>query len=501
VFSQAYSQKTCVQTSILYKFYPQIAATPFTQALGNHPEFEFLQKINGVTTVDKFIEAVYLPENKTKWGREFKAFDVLLHNSGFTNGYKDLNIKNVEDVLVPYGTKGNLGFYDKTKDRISYIYIKLNPADEPTGGVAAWKLTNKNGCYFYILHTCGNAWYPYTPEAPSIKVLRAARPKTGSGVIDTSKCKTVTIESYVKPVEPKNDSVERPLHISINFYQADLVPSKHKKSGYDTIVHLIHHMDTVTTFKDKEGNQFKVYANPQSNRILICKDTIVKLYTQLLADNSNPAAHPETANFKFSDTVYIETKASKPTCKNKIEITLDGGFSFNAVPRLNNAAQHTQTDKSHVAAEFTISQIFNDWLQAGISASYMTLSYQDDLPYPGSVAGTYNQVYLGNPIIPIQLFGKFTFGKPVGWQSNLSLSIGYSIPTKGKIVNSGTTLTTTPSLQGAPTAGLKLGLAYFFTCKFGLGLSFTGQYFANKGALRNYNLFALPITGGIRIRF
>src|SRR5580765_2043655 len=210
IVSQAYSQKNCVQKSILYKFYPGIPATPFTQALGNHPEFEFLQKINGVTTVDKFIEAVYLPENKTKYGREFKAFDVLLRNSGFTNGYKDLNIKNVEDVFITPGTPGNLGFYDKEKDRISYIYVKLNPAGEPAGGVAAWKLTNKNGCYFYVLHTCGNAWYPNTPDAPSIQLVPAhARTKPVPVPIPSGKdcCKTVTVETVVKPVEPKNDSV------------------------------------------------------------------------------------------------------------------------------------------------------------------------------------------------------------------------------------------------------------------------------------------------------
>lgn len=500
LFSCAYSQKPCVQKSILYKFYKGIPATEFTQALGNHPEFEFLQKIHGVTTVEKFIEAVYLPENKTKWGREFKAFDVLLRNSGFTNGYKDLSLKNVENVFVKPGTNGNLGFYDKEKDRISYIYVKLDPAGEDPQGIAAWKLTNKDGCYLYILHTCGNAWYPNEPGAPNVTVSARPHPKVVPIVTSPDACKVVTVETITKPVEQKNDSLERPLHISIDFYQADLTPSKTKKSGFDTSIHLIHHLDTTRMFKDKEGSQFKVYANPQTNKIIICKDTVVKLYTQLMADNSKPS-QAEPATFKYADTIYVETKATKPVCQNKIEITLDGGISFNAIPRLDNAAQHTQTDGSHMALEFTISQIFNQWLQAGISASYITLSYQDDLPYPGSVPGTYNQVYLGNPIIPVQLFGKFTFGKPVGWQSTLSLSVGYSIPTKGKIVNNGVTLTTNPSVQGAPTAGLKLGVNYFFTCRFGLGVAFTGQYFANKGALRNYNLFALPITGGVRIRF
>jgi hypothetical protein len=131
----------------------------------------------------------------------------------------------------------------------------------------------------------------------------------------------------------------------------------------------------------------------------------------------------------------------------------------------------------------------------------MILSYQDDIIYAGTVPGTYNQVYLGKPVIPVQLFGKFTIGKPVGFQSNITLSLGYSIPTNGKIENGGNTLTTNPNMKGDFTAGLKLGVAYFFNCNFGIAVSFAGQYFNNKGDLMNYNIFALPITGGIRVRF
>jgi hypothetical protein len=154
-----------------------------------------------------------------------------------------------------------------------------------------------------------------------------------------------------------------------------------------------------------------------------------------------------------------------------------------------------------MAGELAISRIFNHWFQAGVSASYIILSYQDDLPYPGSVAGVYNSVYLGVPIIPVQLFGKVTIGGPLGWQSNVSLSAGYSIPTHGNITNSGNVLTTRPALKGGLTAGFKLGIAYFFSCKFGIGGSFDGQYFNNKGAQMNYSLMALPVTLGIRYRF
>ena len=50
-------------------------------------------------------------------------------------------------------------------------------------------------------------------------------------------------------------------------------------------------------------------------------------------------------------------------------------------------------------------------------------------------------------------------------------------------------------------AGLKFGVAYFFSCHIGLGASFTGQYFNNKSDLTNYSLYALPVQGGIHFRF
>jgi hypothetical protein len=110
-------------------------------------------------------------------------------------------------------------------------------------------------------------------------------------------------------------------------------------------------------------------------------------------------------------------------------------------------------------------------------------------------------VYPGKPIIPVQLFGKFTFGGPLGWQSNFGLSAGFSIPGGSRIVNSGNTLADKPSTKGGLTGGVKMGIAYFFSCKFGVGASVSGQYFNNKGSAQTYKLVALPVTLGIRYRF
>jgi hypothetical protein len=82
------------------------------------------------------------------------------------------------------------------------------------------------------------------------------------------------------------------------------------------------------------------------------------------------------------------------------------------------------------------------------------------------------------------------------------LLAGYAVPVgHGRISDNGATIAATPSLKGGPTAGLRLGVAYFFNCSFGMSLSAGGQYFDNKGALMSYHLIALPVTLGLQFRF
>ena len=486
--NRAFSQDACRKKSSLFKF--ETAARPriFTEKLGNHPQFPFLQAEKGVNTRMLFLHAAKDAQNRKNYKKEFDEFNELLKDIGFANGYKSLTLSRIENLYINPGTIGNLGFYNKDFPLNSYIYVKLNPAGEEPDGVAAWKITGPAGCYIYILHTCGNAFYP-------------ANAVSGDGC-----CREVLVESMVTPLDIEKDTAAKPLHMKIGFYQARIVPTQRKgkdrpASGLDTVYKLVRTIDTLRSFKDTSGGRLRIYANTTtSSKFLVCRDTVLRTNPRLLVDSSALGKGP--AEFALSDTSFVrEYSKGDFSCHKKWEIALDGGASYNAIPRFNNATQHSQTDGAHVAAELAISRIFNHWFQAGISASYITLSYQDDIAYPGSVAGTYNTVYLGKPIIPLQLFGKATIGGPLHWQSNVSLSAGYSIPTKGKIVNSGNTLTTNPSVKGGLTAGFKLGIAYFFSCKFGIGLSFDGQYFNNKGASMNYHLVAMPVTLGIRYRF
>ncbi len=490
-----YAQKPCYQHSRLYLFDKHNEPRLFTDTLGRRPQFPFLQRKNGITSPEAFLKSIRDPNQRAKYNRTFPAFDLLLRNSGFVNGYKDLNAGNIRKVYITPGTIGNLGFYDREKNIINYLYVKLNPAGESPDGIEAWKLTNKEGCFLYILFTCGNAFYPNG----NVAVVPVPIGGTGSG----NCCRTITVKTSVTDAAPQQtDSVKRPALLRINYYRAYLTPSQRKNRIYDTAVILIRHKDTLIQFKDRlvvparpdSGSRIKVYN--------VCRDSLIQMRIPLTGDSALQTDIVHPVKYVMADTVFEKEETVEETdCENTWEVSVETGKSWNSIPRLNDPVQHTQTNGSQITGTLEISRILAPWFQLGVSASYIVLSYQDDINYPGYVAGTYNTIYLGKPIIPIQLFGKFNFGKPVGFQSSMSLSFGYSIPTNGKIEDNGTVLTTAPNLKGDFTAGLKFGIAYYFSCHVGLGASFAGQYFNNKSDLIAYSLYALPVQLGMHFRF
>jgi len=497
-----YAQKPCYQHSRLYLFDKHNEPRLFTDPLGRHPQFPFLQRINGITTPESFLSSIQDPKQRAKYTRTFPAFDLLLRNSGFANGYKDLSLKNIRKVYITPGTIGNLGFFDKEKNIINYLYVKLNPSGESPDGVEAWKLTNRDGCFLYILFTCGNAFYPNGDAVIINGKPGAVVPVPGGGGNNGNCCKTVTVKSSVATVPQQKDSISRPAILRINYYRATLVPSNKKHKAYDTAIQLIKHKDTLVHFKDRlvvparmdSASQYKVYT--------ICRDSMVTMRFPLVGDPAQETDSSHPVHYTLSDTVYQKEEPEyEEEEENKWEVSVEAGKSWNSIPKLDDPVQHTQSNGSQMTATLEISRILVHWFQLGLSASYVVLSYQDDIGYPGNVPGTYNIVWLGKPIIPIQLFGKFNFGKPVGFQSSINISFGYSIPTNGKIENGGNTLTTSPNLKGDFTAGLKFGIAYYFTSHIGVSASFTGQYFNNKSDLIAYSLYALPVQGGLHFRF
>lgn len=474
ISSGAWSQTTCKRSSTLFKFDRRIPARNFTEKLGNHPQFPFLQHDSGVTTRTLFIKAVKNPANRKKYKVEFDVFNRLLKDIGFAGGYRELKAADVENLFINPGTIGNLGFFNKQS---GYIYVQLNPAGEGGDGVAAWRITGPTGCYFYILHTCGNAFFANDPSAGGPACCKEIGVKVTTDTIRTDSAHT------------------RALHLRFAFYQG-IVTSGKKKGTMDTTYRLMRSLDTTAMLRDSAGRPGKVYAKDFADHWVLCKDTTLELHVALKVDTAD-----SRLEYKQSDTTYIRLNDNgKDECHHKWEIDANGGGSFNSIPRFDNTTQHSRTNGAQPYAELDLSRIFNHWFQLGVSAAYMTLSYQDDIAYPGSAPNTYNTVYPAKPVIPVQLFGRATIGGPKGWQANVSLSAGYSFVSGGKIVNSGNTLVAKPGARGGITAGGGMSVAYFFTCKFGLALNVSGQYFNNPATAMTYHLVALPVSLGVRFR-
>jgi hypothetical protein len=227
------------------------------------------------------------------------------------------------------------------------------------------------------------------------------------------------------------------------------------------------------------------------------------MHFPLVGDPAQQTDTSQPIRYVVADTVYDKQAPPKeePECELNWAVSVEVGNSWNSIPRLDDPVQHTQTNGGQFTGTVEISKFMESWFQLGLRVSYITLSYQDDINYPGYTPGIYNTVYLAKPIIPIQLFGKFNFGKPIGFEESISLAFGYSVPLNGKIVSGNNTLTTNPNLKGDFTASLKFGIYYYFSCHVGIGASFTGEYFNNKSDMIAYSLYALPAQLGLHFRF
>src|SRR5579872_7044364 len=91
----AWSQSSCKRSSHLFDFDPHARPRLFTEKLGNHPQFPFLQYEKGIVTRALFIRAVKDPDSRKLYKTEFAVFDRLLRDIGFAGGYKELRANNV----------------------------------------------------------------------------------------------------------------------------------------------------------------------------------------------------------------------------------------------------------------------------------------------------------------------------------------------------------------------------------------------------------------------
>ncbi|MEJ0079829.1 MAG: hypothetical protein WDM78_02430 [Puia sp.] len=229
---------------------------------------------------------------------------------------------------------------------------------------------------------------------------------------------------------------------------------------------LVRHKDTTVHFKDRLVVPAKMDSASRTTYYNICRDTTIQMRFPLVGDPAQQTDSTQPIHYVMSDTVYDKQAPPKeePECELNWAVSVEVGNSWNSIPRLDDPVQHTQTNGGQFTGNVEISKFMASWFQLGLRVSYIVLSYQDDVNYPGYTPGIYNTVYLAKPIIPIQIFGKFNFGKPIGFQESIALGFGYSIPTNGKIVSGNTTLTTDPGLKGDFTASLKFGIYYYFSC-------------------------------------
>src|SRR4051812_30961961 len=94
---------------VLFAQHPRL----FTEKLGNHPQFPFLQAEKGVMSRAAFLQAVRDPQSRTQYPAQFANFDTLLRDLGLPNGYRSLQPDNIENVFINPGAIGRLGFFNK----------------------------------------------------------------------------------------------------------------------------------------------------------------------------------------------------------------------------------------------------------------------------------------------------------------------------------------------------------------------------------------------------
>ena len=287
---QAWSQSACSPKSTLFQFDPQMKPRVFTEKLGNHPQFPFLQQVNGVVTRAAFLKAVKDPGSRKRDKMEFGVFNELLKEIGFAGGYRDLKLANVENLYINPGTIGNLGFFNKEN---GYIYVRLDPAGEGEDGIAAWRVTGPEGCYFYILHTCGNAFFANDPAG------------AGSGC-----CRDLTVNAQTDTVAAVR-SRNRPLHIDIRFYQARVTAGKNRS---DTAYQLIRSIDTNTTVTDTASMPGKLWGKGVV-RNLLCRDTVLSITIPLAG---NETAGPDSLCYVLADTVFVRSYSGVEGCREEM---------------------------------------------------------------------------------------------------------------------------------------------------------------------------------------
>lgn len=502
-------QNNCRKNHRLFQFSKYGIARP-AQHLGRSPQFRCLQ---GVTDQKEFITRLRNIDNEKYCRGLVPELDKVLKEIGFEKGIKtEFTEDQVKFQPIKYGTEGNLGqtrhVGEAKKKRYyhKYFFAKIvTKKDGQRRDAAAWKISNGDSCFIYIMSDCGNLFYPkYRPRKDSC-------------------CWNVEIKNKADPLkfECKSGSAYLPVKICYDIYKCYKVATRVKSGGKGKSIEGVIYRDSFPPAKSicKIDSILIDTASPKifvartignPTPIRVCKDTTIYNSCTIEGYTYYPADVPkdrDTFRLYIKDTLPCDTipisEGSCPSCpETRWGVNL--GLVYNSIPVVFDDNLNTKPSKGRLAAEISYAVISRANLQFGLSIGYLKLAYKDNAIYNGP-PGQYvrhNELLLANPAIPIQVGVKFR-NVCSRWMTELQASAGYALALNNKIINNGIGMNENTGTTGGFVSGVGGGLYYFLIpqCRFAIGLDIRGQYYRLNGNRQTYNLFAFPVMAGVRYRF
>lgn len=146
-------EASCSGHHSLFQQLPKVR--PLTvRSLGDRPQFN---ELIGLNDPDVFFKTLKdLPNNKKVPGNDLEELESLFQAVGYS-GVEDPNftLARISPIHFPNGISGIMG-NEKHDYRFSVIAYKENQT------IPGWKIEAENGCDFYFLSACGNAFNPFS---------------------------------------------------------------------------------------------------------------------------------------------------------------------------------------------------------------------------------------------------------------------------------------------------------------------------------------------------
>ena len=264
IYLNMYGQSNCDSQLPLYRFTENKSPLEL-KSLGSSPQFEFLREIK---SKEAFFESIRKNRKFLKYDKELVELIKLLHSIGFKKGIddKDFNEAALEFQIIEKGTLGNTGNHFH-----QYKLIRLLD-NEPS-----WKITSPTGCYFYIFTKCGNAFYPQTPIASTVKS------------VDTCHKLLVVLPRTVDTLQINVDTIRVNTKIFVHYFKK----TRKTKEGIDSVFSDKIYWKTITeTFIAPVAAEDLLTTSIRPFDLQICADTTIELaYGQKTKSKSTKLAN------------------------------------------------------------------------------------------------------------------------------------------------------------------------------------------------------------------